>query len=85
MRSDVASLDIAATYNLIYNTAQLVEEGVGYALCLDNLVPTARESPLCFRPFYPNMTVRWNMIWKKYQVFSRLAEKFLKRVQAGGI
>ena len=33
-------LNIVATYNLIYNAALMVEEGVGYAIALDRLVNT---------------------------------------------
>ena len=33
-------LNVVATYNLLYNASLLVEEGVGYALCLDKIINT---------------------------------------------
>ena len=78
---DYEKLNIRATYNLIYNAALMVEEGVGYALALDKLVNTTGDSPLCFRPLSPPLKANLNLVWKKYQVFSKAAEKFLQQVQ----
>lgn len=75
---DLNQLNIIATYNLIYNASLMVEEGMGYALCLDKLVNTAGNSPLCFRPLTPSLEVGLDLVWKKYQVFSRPLEYFLK-------
>ena len=75
-------LRIVATYNLVYNASLLVAAGMGYALCLDKLVNTSAESPLCFRPLEPRMEVHLDIVWKKYQVFSGAAERFLKEVRA---
>ncbi len=74
-------LRIVATYNLVYNASLLVAAGMGYALCLDKLVNTSEESPLCFRPLEPRMEVHLDIVWKKYQVFSGAAERFLKEVR----
>ena len=73
-------LNIVATYNLIYNAALMVEEGFGYALCLDKLVKTPEDGLLCFKPFKPAMKVNLDIVWKKYQVFSKAAELFLKKL-----
>lgn len=69
---------IVATYNLLYNAALMVEEGVGYALCLDRIADTSDASPLCFRPLEPGMEVGLYVAWKKQQVFSRAAARFLE-------
>ena len=74
-------LRIVATYNLVYNASLLVAAGMGYALCLDKLVNTSEENPLCFRPLEPRMEVHLDIVWKKYQVFSGAAERFLKEVR----
>jgi len=74
-------LNIIVTYNLINNAALMVEEGVGYALCLDKLINTTGESNLCFRPLAPRLEAHLYLVWKKYQVFSRAAEKFLSMFQ----
>lgn len=47
---DLEKLNIAATYNLVFNASLLVEEGMGYAVCFDHLVNVGEDSTLCFRP-----------------------------------
>ena len=74
-------LNIVGTYNLIYNASLMVEEGVGYALCLDKLIYTKANSSLCFRPLSPCQEVGMDIVWKKYQVFSKPAKKFLEQIQ----
>lgn len=79
--SDFEKLNIVATYNLIYNATLMVEEGMGYALCLDKLVNTTSASGLCFKPLEPRLEAHLNIVWKKYQVFSEASKKFLKSLQ----
>ncbi len=74
-------LNIVATGNLLYNMSLLVEEGVGYAVSLDKIINTTGNSNLCFRPLYPKLTSHLDIAWKKYQVFPKCAEIFLKRLQ----
>lgn len=68
---------ITATSNLIFNGSLLVDEGMGYAVTLDKLINCTGESNLCFRPFYPLKPAQMYLVWKKYQVFSKAAERFL--------
>jgi len=75
------SLNIVATFNLIYNATFLVEEGLGYALCLDDLVNTSGDHSLCFIPNEPRMEVTGGVTWKKHQVFSKASQKFLERLR----
>ena len=72
----MTDLNIAATYNLIYNASLLVDEGLGYAVGLDKIINTSCSS-LCFRPLAPKLEEEMSIIWKKHQIFSRPAEKFL--------
>lgn len=72
-------LNVVSTYNLLYNASLLVEEGLGYALCLDGIIG---EGTLCFRPLEPRLEVGIAVAWKKYQVFSRAAEAFLEALQS---
>ena len=77
---DYDSLQIVATYNLVYNATFMVEQGIGYALCLGDLVNTAGRN-LTFRPFQPDLTVDLYIVTKKYQTFSPAAKIFLNRLQ----
>lgn len=76
------NLNIVATYNLIFNASLLVQQGMGYALALDNLVNTSEESNLCFKPLYPHLDAKLNVVWKKHQVFSGAASKFLSQLHS---
>ncbi len=73
-------LDIVATYNLIYNAAIMVQEGIGYAVTLDKLVNTSGNTNLCFRPLSPKLESGLDIVWKKYQVFSPAAKIFLGKI-----
>lgn len=74
-------MDIIATYNLLFNASLMVEEGLGYAICLDKIIPTTVDRPLCFRPLEPRIEAGVSVAWKKYQVFSKAAQIFLNRLQ----
>ena len=75
--SEPSDLNIIATYNLLYNASLLVDEGLGYAIGYDKIVNTS-GSRLCFRPLKPKLENKMSIIWKKYQLFSKPAEKFLE-------
>lgn len=74
-------LNPAGTYNLIYNAAIMVEEGLGCAVCIDKLLDTSGESAVCFRPFEPAIDAELFIAWKKYQFFSAAAGKLLEMLQ----
>jgi len=78
---DLSSLNIVATYNLIFNASLLVEDGLGYAICFDRLINTTGDSTLCVRPLVPQIRNAGNLIWKKYQVFSPAVQLFIDRVR----
>lgn len=77
---DFENLNIVATYNLIYNASIMVDEGFGYALCLDKLINT-EGSNLCFKPLEPLLESHLDIVWKKYQIFSKAAKKFLDKIK----
>ena len=81
MKRRLSELDITMTYNLLFNASLLVEEGLGCAICFDRIINTSGDSKLCFRPLTPKIEVEMYIIWKKYQVFSKPAEKFLLMMQ----
>lgn len=71
-------LQINGTYSLVYNGSLMVEDGMGYAICLDNIINVSGSSSLCFRPLAPRQEAGMCIVWKKYQIFSRAAERFLE-------
>lgn len=80
IKKDFDKMNVTATYNLIYNASLMVEEGFGYALCLDKLINITGDSKLCFKPLAPGLEAGLNIVWKRYQIFSKAAELFLKKL-----
>lgn len=78
---DYEKLNVVATYNLAYNAAIMVEEGVGYAVTIDKIANTSSDSNLCFRPLEPKLESSLNIVWKKHQVFSNAANLFFEEMK----
>ncbi len=74
---ELLSPHIVSTYNLIFNAGLMVEAGIGYALCIDELIDTAGNHPLTFIPLAPKLCSHVILFTKKYQVFSKAARLFL--------
>lgn len=74
--------NIVATYNLIFNAALMVSEGLGYAITLDRLVNITENSDLCFIPLSPRLEARLSLVWKKHRGFSKGTELFLKKLRS---
>ncbi|MDO4543222.1 MAG: LysR family transcriptional regulator [Clostridia bacterium] len=80
LQRDLSKLNVVATYNLLFNASILVDEGLGYAIGFDKLINT-EGSNLCFRPLSPALYSEPSIIWKRYQVFSPPAEKFISTLR----
>lgn len=39
-----------------------------------------KRAKLCFRPLKPSIEASMSIIWKKYQIFSKAAQKFLQKL-----
>lgn len=78
---DLENPNIVATYNLIFNASLMVQEGMGYAIGFDHIIDTSGDNGLLCKPLYPANELGMNLIWKKYQVFSKPAELFLCKIK----
>ncbi|MBR5090647.1 MAG: LysR family transcriptional regulator [Ruminiclostridium sp.] len=78
---NIDKLNFAGTFNLSYNGSIFVKEGLGYLLTFEHLINTSEENGLCFRPITPALETKMYIIWRKYQVFSPIAELFVKRLK----
>lgn len=76
----VDRLNVTGTLTLSYNGAAFVRAGLGCMLTFDKLIDTSADSGLVFRPLSPTLENRMYLIWKKYQVFSPIAERFLQHL-----
>ncbi|MBQ9603833.1 MAG: LysR family transcriptional regulator [Firmicutes bacterium] len=78
---DPNDLEISATYSLIFNASIMVEDGLGYALCLDRILNLTGDTPLCFRPIIPETKAAMSIVWKKHKVMSRCAQAYLSELK----
>ena len=81
MKRDISKLNVVATYNLLFNASLLVDEGLGYAIGFDKIINITENSSLCFRPLQPNIEIEMSLVWKKYQIFTKAAEPFIKKIE----
>lgn len=72
--------NIAATFNLIYNAALLVQSGFGKALCIGNLAGLPFDPNLVHVPLDPPILSDIYLVSKKYQTFSKAAHLFYDRL-----
>lgn len=79
--SRTGELHLEGSFRLSYNGSLFVKEGLGYLLTLSHLIDTGPDSGLVFRPLTPRLEAKMYFIWKKYQVFTPIAERLLERLQ----
>lgn len=77
----INELTLEGSFRLSYNASVFTREGLGYLLTFEHLVNTSSESGLLFRPLYPELTTDMFIIWKKHQVFTPIAERFINELQ----
>ena len=77
----INELSLEGTFRLSYNASMFVKEGLGYLLTFKDLINTAPESGLSFRPLEPELKVDFYLIWNKGQTFTPIAERFLEHMK----
>lgn len=77
----INELTLEGSFRLSYNASVFTREGLGYLLTFEHLVNISNESGLVFRPLYPELTTDMFIIWKKHQVFTPIAERFINELQ----
>lgn len=75
-------LHLEGSFRLSYNASLFAKEHLGYLLTFDRLISTSPDSGLVFRPLTPKLETKLFLIWKRYQTFSPIAERFLRQIQA---
>ena len=75
-------LHLEGSFRLSYNASLFAKEQLGYLLTFDRLVDTSPSSGLVFRPLMPRLETKLFLIWKRYQTFSPIAERFLRQIQS---
>ena len=67
---NIDQLNVMATFNLTGNPA-----------IFDKLIEIDKEGDLCFRPITPVLQTKMYVIWKKYQVFTPVAQLLLEKLK----
>lgn len=80
-------LRVTASFNLAFNGALFVREGLGVMIALDKLVHTGEHSDLVFRPITGVADAQLKLVWRRGQPLKRgaqiLAEAIQKELSAG--
>lgn len=77
-QNEYQSLNIIANYNLLYNAAMMVSNGLGAAICVEL---KSHYDHLRFIPFTPALHTNLFLIWKKNQTLSLSVSTFLDYVK----
>lgn len=81
-QTETDNLKIAATYNVINGSpCNFVKSGFGCYVTTKDLLPEVLEESVCFRPLEPPLEIHYALVWKRYAVFSKTSEMFLKRIK----
>lgn len=80
--SDIEQLNIAATYNVVQgNSLAIVKSGLGFFLTPRDLLAPELDRGCSFRPLKPPLQIQYALVWKRYPIFSKAAQAFLKEVK----
>lgn len=80
--SRMDQLCLEGSFRLSYNGSLFVKERLGYLLTFQHLIDTNPGSGLVFRPLTPELETNIYLIWKKYQVFTPIAERLLDMLKS---
>lgn len=77
----INQLHLEGSFRLSYNGSLFVKEELGYLLTFEHIIDTSPDSGLVFRPLAPRLETNIYLIWKKYQVFTPISERFLEMLK----
>lgn len=80
--NSIEQLHLEGSFRLFYNGSLFVKEGLGYLLTFEHLIGTNPESGLVFRALTPKLETKMYLIWKKYQIFTPIAERLLEKLKS---
>lgn len=77
-----SKMNIMGTFTLVFNAELLVENGNAYMMSFNHLIDKTHQDKLTFCPLNPPMIEPITVVWKKNTVLSKVAQLFVKRLQA---
>ena len=80
--TDIEHLHITATYNVVHGSpVPFVKSGIGYFVASRDLMAPELDSSVVFLPLEPEFNVQYNLVWKRKNIFSKAAGKFLESMK----
>ncbi len=78
----IEDLNIVATYNVIQGSLKsFVESGLGYPIITKKLIQTSLDKDFCFIPLKPSLQIKYDLVWKRYPIFSKASKAFLEEIK----
>lgn len=71
----------AFSTDLAANAVLMVEQGLGYMLTMEKVIPYLDESKVTFRPIEPERSFSTLLAWKRYAPGSAVMEKFIQHIK----
>lgn len=73
---------LEGSYRLAYNASLFAKHSLGILLAFDKLIDTSENSGLKAIPLKPELTTPMYLVWKKQQILSPIAERFISELQS---
>lgn len=77
--NQAAQREVAVTYNLLYNGAMMVSQGMGTAMCLKL---NCHYPDLKFVPLEPKLELSSVLVWREHQAYANAVTAFIRFVRA---
>lgn len=77
---DYANFHFVATFTLISNIINLVENGLGNVICIEGVL-RKDATDLSFVPLYPEIQTGCVIVWKKHKALSQTATRFIQFIK----
>lgn len=75
-------LNITATYNVVHGSpVSFVKNNMGYFLITRDLLSPELDSSVTFIPLAPSLEIKYNLAWKRHNVFSKASKLFLQKIK----
>ncbi|KEO77465.1 LysR family transcriptional regulator [Paenibacillus sp. FSL M8-0228] len=75
------NIHVLATYNLISNIVNFVDNGMGTAICIEGALAMTGSKHLCFRPFFPELKFSCVIVWKKHKIFNQATSHLIQLIK----
>ena len=81
-QTELNQLNIAATYNVAHgDPVKFVESGLGAFLLSRDQLPEELDGSVQFLPLEPPLSIRYALVWNRYGMRSKAAERFLEELK----